>query len=288
MLGRGTAGVREARRGSVPKRSGDGARHARAGDRADHRARREGAATWRTRRVEPIVITAFLHPPSERGEERRAELGGDARGERRAPGARAPCPRRGCPRGTPRASRTTRARSRPRRRSRRRPAAAMNASASPTSCGKSVARADGVGVDDGVVVAAEDEQRERGRVAPDRRLGLGGSELERPARGLLGSRPVAGEDERLHRADRPAPAPRRERRRCSRGSARRRGATTRTPRRGRPAISSASPAPPAAFPIRVSCRWRASGIVRAGAPRRPRSEPPRARRARPSRSRAGR
>ena len=36
--------------GSVPKRPGDRARDARAGARADHRARREGAATWRTRR----------------------------------------------------------------------------------------------------------------------------------------------------------------------------------------------------------------------------------------------
>ena len=70
-----------------------------------------------------------------------------------------------------------------------------------------VARADGVGVDDRVVVAAEDEERERGGVAPDRRLGLGGAELERPARGLLGCGPVSGEDERLHRADRTAPAP---------------------------------------------------------------------------------
>ena len=57
-----------------------------------------------------------------------------------------------------------------------------------------------------LVVPAEDEQRERGRVAADRGLGFGSAELERPARGLLGLRPVAGEDERLHRADRPAPA----------------------------------------------------------------------------------
>ena len=62
-------------------------------------------------------------------------------------------------------------------------------------------------MDDRVVVSPEDEQGERGRVAPDRRLGFGDAELERPARGLLGLRPVVGENERLHRADRPAPAP---------------------------------------------------------------------------------
>ena len=44
-------------------------------------------------------------------------------------------------------------------------------------------------MDDRLVVAAEDEQRERGRVVPDRGLGFGSAELERPARGLLCLRP---------------------------------------------------------------------------------------------------
>ena len=50
-------------------------------------------------------------------------------------------------------------------------------------------------------------------------------------------------------------------------------------------MSSASPAPPAALPIRVSCRWRASGGRRAAAPRRPRSGRLPGRDARPSRTR---
>ena len=67
--------------------------------------------------------------------------------------------------------------------------------------------ADRVRVDDGLVVAAEDEERERGGVLPDRRVGLAGTELQRPASRLLGRFPVSGEHERLHRADRTPPAP---------------------------------------------------------------------------------
>ena len=119
--------------------------------------------------------------------------------------------------------------------------------------------ADRVRMNDGLVVAAEDEERERGGVLPDRRLGFGGPELERPASRLLGRVPVSGEHERLHRADRTPPAPG-----GSAGDALaialgRAAAATPRPRPAGLAISSASPAPPAAFPIRVNCRWRASG-----------------------------
>ncbi len=56
-------------------------------------------------------------------------------------------------------------------------------------------------------IATEDEQREAARITSDRGLGLRSAELERPAGRFLGSGPVAGDHERLHRADRPAPAP---------------------------------------------------------------------------------
>ena len=68
---------------------------------------------------------------------------------------------------------------------------------------------DRVGVDAGLCVPAEDEQRERGRVAADRGLGFGGSAVERPSGRLFGPGPVVREHERLDRADRPAPAARR-------------------------------------------------------------------------------
>ena len=55
----------------------------------------------------------------------------------------------------------------------------------------------------------EHEERERSRVPADRRLGLGGSELERPARVRFRAPPVAGEQARLDGADRPPPAARR-------------------------------------------------------------------------------
>jgi 3-hydroxyacyl-CoA dehydrogenase/enoyl-CoA hydratase/carnithine racemase len=58
-----------------------------------------------------------------------------------------------------------------------------------------------------LVVAPEHEKREGCRIAPDRRLGLPRTELERPSRVLLRSVPVIREEERLHRADRAAPAP---------------------------------------------------------------------------------
>ena len=61
----------------------------------------------------------------------------------------------------------------------------------------------------GLGAAAEHERCERRGVAADRRLGLLRAGLERPAGSFLGSRPVSCEQERLHGADRPAPAPRR-------------------------------------------------------------------------------
>ena len=70
-----------------------------------------------------------------------------------------------------------------------------------------VADADRVGVDSRVLPVAEDGAGERRRVAADRRLRLGSTLGERPAGRLLGPRPVAGQHERLHRADRPTPAP---------------------------------------------------------------------------------
>ena len=66
-----------------------------------------------------------------------------------------------------------------------------------------------VGQDACLLVSPEDEQRERRRVPPDRGLRPRGALRERPlglARGTLG---VSREDPRLHRTDRPAPAPRR-------------------------------------------------------------------------------
>src|SRR5207244_5350408 len=72
--------------------------------------------------------------------------------------------------------------------------------------GEVVADADLVGMAASFGVAAEHEQRQGGGVAADRRVGLRGACLQRPAGGLLRARPVAREDERLDRADRPAPA----------------------------------------------------------------------------------
>ena len=113
--------------------------------------------------------------------------------------------------------------------SRRRPPAATNASASPTSCGKSSRVADRVRVDDRRPRSStEDEQRERGRVAPDRRFRPRRRRARAPsARPLRPRGQSFGENERLHRADRPAPAPGRCVRRCSRGSARPRGGASR-------------------------------------------------------------
>ena len=63
-----------------------------------------------------------------------------------------------------------------------------------------------VGVRARLLVPAENEQRERRCVAADRRLRFGSALVERPASGILGAGPVAGEHERFDRPDRPAPA----------------------------------------------------------------------------------
>src|SRR6188472_2767049 len=56
-------------------------------------------------------------------------------------------------------------------------------------------------------VPAEDEERECTGVTADRRLGRGGSGVERPESGL--ARVRAGDEQRLQRADRPSPCVRR-------------------------------------------------------------------------------
>ena len=64
-----------------------------------------------------------------------------------------------------------------------------------------------VGVDAHAVPVAQDAARERRRVAADRRFGLGGTHVDRPLRIRCRPVPVAGEQPRLDRADRTAPAP---------------------------------------------------------------------------------
>ena len=63
----------------------------------------ERATELEDQNEEPIIVTMIVHPktaaperptPATRGQERRLELGRRGRGARRAPGARAPCPRR--------------------------------------------------------------------------------------------------------------------------------------------------------------------------------------------------
>jgi acetyl-CoA acyltransferase len=90
--------------------------------------------------------------------------------------------------------------------------------ANPVSAGREVgervayglwevlARADGVGVEAGGLVVSEDEAGERSRVAADRGVRLGRARVEGEARFVAGGFPVARQQSRLHRADRPSPA----------------------------------------------------------------------------------
>ena len=101
------------------------------------------------------------------------------------------------------------------------------------------------------------EMRESRCVAADRALRLRGAGVQRPPRVLERALPVARDEPRLHRPDRPSPA----------SGGRIRPALSialggpqepRSPSSSRPAMSSESPAAQAAFPMRVSWRCRSS------------------------------
>jgi hypothetical protein len=64
-------------------------------------------------------------------------------------------------------------------------------------------------VDAGLVVAAEDEERKRSRIAPDRRLGRLGPGVERESGVGLGAAWIAAQQPVLDHRDGPAPAARR-------------------------------------------------------------------------------
>ena len=118
-------------------------------------------------------------------------------------------------------------------------------------------------------VAAEHEQRERRRVAADRRLGLGGAARRAPTALPPPRRPVAGEQARLDRADRPPPAARRRVRPALAVALGR----AREPFGASPSVRASAASgrrPRRRCPCRVSCRCRASGSS-ASRPRRPRS-----------------
>ena len=110
-----------------------------------------------------------------------------------------------------------------------------------------------------VVPLAQDEQRERGGIAADRRRSLLGALLERPPRVALGSRSVVPRGREPSGSRSAGPSSPAARRPSSRGSARTHGRTIR-----RLFLTSlheeCSPAPAAAFPSRVSWRCRASGL----------------------------
>ena len=129
-------------------------------------------------------------------------------------------------------------------------------------------RAGVVGVWSNVVPLSERGEGECGGVAADRGVGLGRTDLECPARIVGGALPVAGEDPRLDRADRPAPTRPAGRAPSSLGTARPSERTTRR-RLRRPSALSAPPRR-LRFPFRVSCRCRFQDR-REAAPHRPRS-----------------
>ena len=257
MLNEVQAAFAKRERGSVPQRAGDGARHSRAGDRADHRARREGARSRGS--VRRPDRDHRVHASSDFSG-RSGELSSTAKPRRVASACRTSTVSAtgmssryslAVLEGLQHAPRSrTCSRSRPSPRCM--PARRRRRAGTPDGCG-SCPR------------GRRPRGRGRGRGARARRRSARSASRPRPHRARAPSGPPPRPLPSLRRARAPssrrsaAPSSRRERRRCSRGSARPRGAATPTPRPARPAISSASPAPPAALPIRVNCRWRASG-----------------------------
>ena len=154
------------------------------------------------------------------------------RASRRARRARARCRAPGRPRGTRRALERAPDSRDGRARTHRRRAAASAPSAAATSARKVVVERRGE--QRRLLVAAEHEQRERTGVAADRRLRLRSARVERPARGRR-SASSPGDEQRLHRADRPPPrVGRRARRPSSRDTAPPTAAATPPLPRGRP------------------------------------------------------